>query len=214
MVMCFFSSEFGKYRLCFSALLSSTLPLPGSEGALREKKRRRGPRGLREVGFLLLFWVQKSGLRKRRTSSKKMASKTLSLSPSSNDTRTSHVVDAHRCRLSLSRKGGRAKGAGRASARERTTKTTTKRVRKERNDARPSGVSVVEFFLSSPPSLFVFSFLLQKREQNKKEHLSLTMKAKTLQVVWHSKQPVFSLDFHPSGLLATGGGDKDVKVKG
>ena len=38
------------------------------------------------------------------------------------------------------------------------------------------------------------------------------MKAKTLQVVWHSKQPVFSLDFHPSGLLATGGGDKDVKV--
>lgn len=39
------------------------------------------------------------------------------------------------------------------------------------------------------------------------------MKAKTLQVVWHSKQPVFSLDFHPSGLLATGGGDKDVKVR-
>ncbi len=48
--------------------------------------------------------------------------------------------------------------------------------------------------------------------QTTEKKLSLTMKAKTLQVVWHSKQPVFSLDFHPSGLLATGGGDKDVKV--
>ena len=55
-----------------------------------------------------------------------------------------------------------------------------------------------------------FCFLISFRRPKKK--LSLTMKAKTLQVVWHSKQPVFSLDFHPSGLLATGGGDKDVKV--
>jgi len=55
-----------------------------------------------------------------------------------------------------------------------------------------------------------FCFLISFRRSKKK--LSLTMKAKTLQVVWHSKQPVFSLDFHPSGLLATGGGDKDVKV--
>jgi hypothetical protein len=38
------------------------------------------------------------------------------------------------------------------------------------------------------------------------------MRAKLLQVVWHSKEPVYSLDFHPSGLLATGGGDKEVKV--
>ena len=38
------------------------------------------------------------------------------------------------------------------------------------------------------------------------------MRAKTLQVVWHDKKPVFSLDFHPSGLLATGGGDNDVKL--
>jgi len=38
------------------------------------------------------------------------------------------------------------------------------------------------------------------------------MRAKLLQVVWHSKEPVYSIDFHPSGLLVTGGGDKEVKV--
>jgi WD40 repeat protein len=38
------------------------------------------------------------------------------------------------------------------------------------------------------------------------------MKAKTLQIIWHSKDPVFSIDFHPDGYLATGGGDKDIKV--
>ncbi len=38
------------------------------------------------------------------------------------------------------------------------------------------------------------------------------MRAKTLQVVWHSKEPVFSVDFHPDGTLATGGADKDIKV--
>lgn len=39
------------------------------------------------------------------------------------------------------------------------------------------------------------------------------MRAKTLQIVWHTKEPVFSLDFHPSGVLATGGGDREVKVR-
>ena len=38
------------------------------------------------------------------------------------------------------------------------------------------------------------------------------MKAKTLQIIWHSKDPVFSIDFHPDGYIATGGGDKDIKV--
>lgn len=38
------------------------------------------------------------------------------------------------------------------------------------------------------------------------------MKVKVVQIVWHSKEPVFSVDFHPSGLLASGGGDKDIKV--
>jgi hypothetical protein len=38
------------------------------------------------------------------------------------------------------------------------------------------------------------------------------MKVKVIQIVWHSKEPVFSVDFHPSGLLASGGGDKDIKV--
>jgi hypothetical protein len=39
------------------------------------------------------------------------------------------------------------------------------------------------------------------------------MKAKTLQILWHGKDPVLTLDFHPSGLLATGGADKDVRVR-
>ena len=39
------------------------------------------------------------------------------------------------------------------------------------------------------------------------------MRVKTLQVVWHGKEPVYSLDFHPSGILATGGADKEIKVK-
>jgi len=43
-------------------------------------------------------------------------------------------------------------------------------------------------------------------------HPSHTMKAGTLQIVWHAKDPVYSLDFHPSGLLATAGGDKEIKV--
>eukprot|EP00887_Chlorella_sp_A99_P005676 scaffold1.g5676.t1 len=38
------------------------------------------------------------------------------------------------------------------------------------------------------------------------------MKAKTVQVYWHGKEPVYSLDFHANGTLVTGGGDKEVKV--
>ena len=40
-----------------------------------------------------------------------------------------------------------------------------------------------------------------------------TMRAKTLQIVWHEKQPVFSVDFHPDGYLATGGADREIKVR-
>ena len=41
------------------------------------------------------------------------------------------------------------------------------------------------------------------------------MKAKTLQIVWHCKEPVLALDFHPAkpNLLATGGADRDIKVR-
>jgi WD40 repeat protein len=39
------------------------------------------------------------------------------------------------------------------------------------------------------------------------------MRAKTLQIVWHEKQPVFSLDFHPEGYLATGGADREIKAR-
>lgn len=37
-------------------------------------------------------------------------------------------------------------------------------------------------------------------------------KAKTLQIVWHGKEPVYSLDFHPDGTLYTGGADKEIKA--
>lgn len=41
------------------------------------------------------------------------------------------------------------------------------------------------------------------------------MRASTLEIIWHAKEPVLSVDFHPSDprLFATGGGDKDVKVR-
>jgi len=40
-----------------------------------------------------------------------------------------------------------------------------------------------------------------------------SMKVKVLQIVWHNKEPVFSVDFHPSGILATGGADSEIKVR-
>ena len=39
------------------------------------------------------------------------------------------------------------------------------------------------------------------------------MQAERIDIVWHESEPVWSLDFHPSGLLATGGGDKTIKVR-
>ena len=38
------------------------------------------------------------------------------------------------------------------------------------------------------------------------------MRVKVLQVVFHNKEPVFSVDFHPSGVFATAGTDGEVKV--
>lgn len=35
---------------------------------------------------------------------------------------------------------------------------------------------------------------------------------KTLQIVWHEKEPVYSVDFHPDGTLATAGADKEIKL--
>ena len=37
-------------------------------------------------------------------------------------------------------------------------------------------------------------------------------KLKTIQIVWHGKEPVYSLDFHPNGLLFTAGADKEIKT--
>ncbi|KAH7622201.1 putative Chromatin assembly factor 1 subunit FAS2 [Nannochloris sp. 'desiccata'] len=36
-------------------------------------------------------------------------------------------------------------------------------------------------------------------------------KVKTIQIVWHSKEPVYSCDFHPDGTLYTAGADKEIK---
>ncbi|KDD73564.1 hypothetical protein H632_c2051p0, partial [Helicosporidium sp. ATCC 50920] len=38
------------------------------------------------------------------------------------------------------------------------------------------------------------------------------MKVKTLQIVWHDKEPVYSLDFLGPDTLATAGGDKEIKI--
>lgn len=38
------------------------------------------------------------------------------------------------------------------------------------------------------------------------------MRAKTLQIVWHNQEPVFSVDFNRGGVLASAGGDKEIKV--
>eukprot|EP01116_Phalansterium_solitarium_P003678 TRINITY_DN144_c0_g1_i2.p1 TRINITY_DN144_c0_g1~~TRINITY_DN144_c0_g1_i2.p1 ORF type:complete len:449 (-),score=166.97 TRINITY_DN144_c0_g1_i2:75-1421(-) len=35
---------------------------------------------------------------------------------------------------------------------------------------------------------------------------------KTVQILWHEREPIFSCDFHSSGRLATCGGDNDVKI--
>ena len=45
------------------------------------------------------------------------------------------------------------------------------------------------------------------------------MRSKVLQIRWHTgsnssgnNEPVFSLDFHPGGILATAGQDKEIMV--
>lgn len=41
------------------------------------------------------------------------------------------------------------------------------------------------------------------------------MKIKTVQILWHNKEAIFSADFEPSGnRLATGGADQTVRVRG
>ncbi len=38
------------------------------------------------------------------------------------------------------------------------------------------------------------------------------MRAKTLQILWHGKEPVYSVDFNSNGTLATCGADKEIKL--
>lgn len=39
------------------------------------------------------------------------------------------------------------------------------------------------------------------------------MKYKTIEINWHDRNPVFSLDFHSSNKLATAGADTCVRVR-
>ncbi|GFY87531.1 transducin/WD40 repeat-like superfamily protein [Actinidia rufa] len=40
------------------------------------------------------------------------------------------------------------------------------------------------------------------------------MRGGTVQINWHDTKPVLTLDFHrPSGILATGGADFDIKIR-
>jgi chromatin assembly factor 1 subunit B len=46
----------------------------------------------------------------------------------------------------------------------------------------------------------------------KKKEGQARMKAKVIQIAWHDKEPVYSVDAHSSGLIATGGADCEVKI--
>ena len=39
------------------------------------------------------------------------------------------------------------------------------------------------------------------------------MKVKTVLISWHGREPVYSIDFHSSGRVATGGADNCVNVR-
>jgi WD40 repeat protein len=40
------------------------------------------------------------------------------------------------------------------------------------------------------------------------------MRVETQQILWNGKEPILSIDFHPHSMkFATGGSDKDVKVR-
>ncbi|CAL9164970.1 unnamed protein product, partial [Musa hybrid cultivar] len=49
--------------------------------------------------------------------------------------------------------------------------------------------------------------------RNRTKLIERKMRGGTVQVIWHDTQPVLTLDFHsPTGLLATGGADHDIKL--
>jgi hypothetical protein len=39
------------------------------------------------------------------------------------------------------------------------------------------------------------------------------MRVKTPQISWHGREPIYSIDYHSSGRIATAGGDNDIKVR-
>ena len=53
----------------------------------------------------------------------------------------------------------------------------------------------------------------QKAIRGGGQNRQIAMRVKTLQIIWNGKEPVFSVDFHSSGLLASAGSDKEIKVR-
>ena len=55
---------------------------------------------------------------------------------------------------------------------------------------------------------WAFEHGLEREEQYRR-----AMIVEKINIDRHESEPVLSLDFHPSGLLATGGGDKNIKAR-
>ena len=77
-------------------------------------------------------------------------------------------------------------------------------------------LQISNFFVSN-----VFSGsmnIVEETEKNSKqkgrgESQEKGMSVKTIQISWHSREPIFSVDFHPSSrTIATAGADNDIKV--
>ncbi len=50
-------------------------------------------------------------------------------------------------------------------------------------------------------------------ENLKNRNSEIEMKVKTIQILWHNKQPIYTADFEPAGSrLATGGADSAIRV--
>jgi len=90
--------------------------------------------------------------------------------------------------------------------------------RAKRGSGAHRAIAASHFCCTAPASTSV-SQTLQSRSSHIRQQDGVAavaeaqMRAKTLQIIWHEKQPVFSVDFHPNGYLATGGADREIKVR-
>ena len=197
--------------MCFSRELQASVSSPGSAGARPGRRRRRGRRGLEKVFFFsLLFFCANSRLSGERgsdrangTKKEKQAVFFQQQRQQQDAPRTSLMPIAAAGAFTRRERKARSDKGSRTRERERT--------RRKRGNGLLSLSKTLLFFVCVPHPLHFFFFF---------RFLSRRPKTKTLA---HDEgqdapgrlaleEPVFSIDFHPSGLLATGGGDKDVKV--